>query len=124
MQLAGVSIEGFTISSSAGPGGDLHVDLAGNCDSSALASLEDFLGRVHAAGAGGRVRQVTVRCENLYFMNSSAVKCFVTWLSRVKTLPAADRYSVTVRTNRALNWQSRCFSAISRSAPDVLRLDG
>jgi hypothetical protein len=121
VQVKGISESGFTISP------DLEAEpctvvVAGSCDSTTLPHLERFLAELHAAMVQASAPQVAVICENLYFMNSSAIKCFVTWLSRIKALPPDKRYRVTVQTNRFLAWQGRSFDAIQRSAPDILHV--
>jgi hypothetical protein len=99
------------------------VTVAGSCDSTTLPLLDRFLSELHAAMVKASAPQVAILCEELYFMNSSAIKSFVTWLSRVKALPPDKRYRVTVRTNRFLAWQGRSFDAIQRSAPDIFSVD-
>src|SRR5579883_1313888 len=111
--LAPVSKEGFGIVPELAAGAFV-VRLSGSCDSQTTALLDRFLGDLHVAVLRASTKAVTVDCENLYFMNSSAVKCFVTWLAKIKSLAPAERYHVTVRTNRFLAWHQRSFGSISR----------
>src|SRR5579883_938398 len=113
--LAPVSKEGFGIVPELAAGAFV-VRLSGSCDSQTTALLDRFLGDLHVAVLRASTKAVTVDCENLYFMNSSAVKCFVT------SLAPAERYHVTVRTNRFLAWHQRSFGSISRSAPEVITI--
>lgn len=119
--LAVVGIDGFRIEPQAGTG-TIAVKFAGNCDSQATSSLDVFLTALHEQAVATGVKAITLHCEDLYFMNSASLKSFVTWLTKAKVLPAAQRYEVTIRTNRNLAWQSRSFGAIQRSAPEVLTL--
>jgi hypothetical protein len=120
--LAPLSKEGFGIVAETGPG-TITVRLSGSCDSHTTASLDRFLSDLHLESLRTRAKTVTLDCENLYFMNSAAVKCFVILLTKIKALPPANRYHILVRTNRHLTWQQRSFGAISRSAPDILTVD-
>ena len=98
------------------------VSLAGTCDRSTLPLLEAFFDELHTELVRVRGQTVTLDCENLFFMNSSSVKCFITWLAKVKNLPMSNRYQVLVRTNSRLAWQRRSFDAICRFAPGTFTL--
>jgi hypothetical protein len=109
----------FTAVPEEGPHG-LLVKLRGNCDSDAVPVLKHFLKALDAAVVAGGVSVVTVECDQLYFMNSGALKTIATWLAGVRTLPAEQRYRVVVRTNRSLMWQARSFDSIRRTVPEIL----
>jgi hypothetical protein len=98
----------------------ITVKMSGSCDSQTMVVLDRFLASLHLEVMRIGAKSVVLDCENLYFMNSSALKCFVTWLTKVKAIPPPDRYHVSVHINRFLAWQQRSFGAICRSAPDVL----
>ena len=117
--LTTVGVEGFRIEPQAGATA-IAVKLSGNCDSQATSLLDVFLTTLHDQVVATSVKTVTLDCQDLYFMNSASLKAFVTWLTKVKVLPAPQRYQVSVRTNRNLAWQSRSFGAIQRSAIEVL----
>jgi hypothetical protein len=120
--LVPVQDEGFTIVPVVGNDA-ISVSLAGTCDSQTLPTLERFLQTLHREATRLGMKRLVLECENLYFMNSASVKCFVTWLMKVKVLPPSHRYGITVRTNPSLAWQARSFGAIGRSAPDVMAID-
>jgi hypothetical protein len=113
---------GFSISPSLSDD-RMTVKLTGSCDSQSLPLLGPFLERLHVEALRVRAKCVVLDCENLYFMNSAAVKCFVIWLTKVKTLAPIEGYSVRARTNPYLAWQQRTFGAIRRSTPDVLTIE-
>lgn len=102
----------------------LTLEISGSCDSQTIADLDRFLREAHQEALRLRTKQIVINCESLYFMNSAAIKVFATWLARIKEVSEADRYRVAVRTNRFVAWQRRSFSAIARSAPDILSLAG
>ena len=121
LDLAPMGVEGFSVE----PGtteGVLTIKLIGSCDSQAIYVLEGFLAVLHKRAVAEAIRQITLDCEELYFMSSTALKTFVTWLQKVSGLGPEQRYQVALRTNRALSWQARSFGAIRRSVPDVLTL--
>jgi anti-anti-sigma regulatory factor len=116
-----VGTDGFSIVPQAAEG-PLHVKLSGSCDSLVIHLLEAFLDRLHRRALAEAVKDITLDCDELYFMSSTALKTFVSWLERVRTVAPPQRYQVGVRTSRSLSWQARSFGAIQRSVPDVLRV--
>jgi anti-anti-sigma factor len=114
-------IDGFGIVPRAADG-SLTVKLSGNCDAQAIYLLEAFLLTLHRHAVADALPHVTLDCEELYFMSSTALKALVTWLQKVRTLHPLQRYRVDLQTNRTLAWQARSFGAIRRSVPDVLNL--
>jgi hypothetical protein len=120
--LEAVQKEGLSLVPEVGSGA-ITVKMSGSCDSQTLLVLDRFLASLHLEMMRLGAKSVTLDCESLYFMNSSALKCFVTWLTKIKALPPLDRYHVSVRINRFLAWQKRSFGAICRSAPEVVSVD-
>jgi anti-anti-sigma factor len=116
-----VAIDGFGIVPRAADG-SLIVKLSGNCDAQAIYVLEAFLVTLHRQAVADALQHVTLDCEELYFMSSTALKTLVTWLQRVHALHPLQRYRVDLQTNHSLTWQARSFGAIRRSVPDVLNL--
>jgi hypothetical protein len=117
--LSAVQKDGLTLVPEVGSDA-ITVKMSGSCDSQTMVALDRFLASLHMEVLRLGAKSVALDCENLYFMNSSALKCFVTWLTKVKALPPPHRYHVSVRVSRFLAWQGRSFGAICRSAPDVL----
>jgi anti-anti-sigma factor len=119
--LGAMVIDGFGIVPRVADG-SLVVKLSGNCDAQAIYVLEAFLLVLHRHAVADALQHVTLDCEELYFMSSTALKTLVTWLQKVHTLHPLQRYRVDLQTNRSLAWQARSFGAIRRSVPDVLNL--
>jgi hypothetical protein len=80
--LASVQHEGFGIAPEVVGSDAIVVKLSGSCDSQATAVLDQFMGALHLEVKRVGAQSVVLDCDGLYFMNSAAVKCFVTWLSR------------------------------------------
>ncbi len=100
----------------------VRVGLAGSCDGNTLRCLPCFLNSFHEEVQKVCAGEVIVDCENLYFMSSAAIKCFLSWIAKLKELPANRRYLVVFRINKRLAWQERSFAAICRFAPLSARL--
>ena len=103
--------------------GVITIALSGSCDTESLPLLDPFFAAVHTEALRIGARKVILDCESLYFMNSSSVKCFVTWLARVKAMNPTERYSVQFNTNKHLSWQKRSLAALQRFAPAVVGIE-
>ena len=66
---------------------------------------------------------VEVDIRELYFMNSSCFKAFVTWIAEIAKLDAARRYQVRFLANSRLHWQRRNLAAMQSYAANVVVLD-
>jgi hypothetical protein len=117
--LSSITADGLSILPVGAPG-TVTVTLQGSSDSEGLPVLEKFLEHLHLemVRTGGTL--VRIDCGRLYFMNSSSVKCLVTWLMKIRALAKASRYEVHFLTNDRLGWQRRSFGTIHRSAPDIV----
>lgn len=103
--------------------GSLTVSLSGTCDAQTLPTLDSYLTKLHVETTRARPTRVVFDCESLYFMNSSSIKCFVTWLSKIRKLAPDYSCRVHFKTNKRLGWQQRSFAAILRYAPELVSLD-
>ncbi len=103
--------------------GIITIALSGSCDTESLPLLDPFFAAIHAEARRIGARKVVLDCESLYFMNSSSVKCFVTWIARVKAMAPDERYALQFNTNKRLSWQKRSLSALERFAPGIVGIE-
>jgi hypothetical protein len=121
LELAPVVNDGFTLDPKL-KDGELEVSFSGNADMSAVAALGVYLKQVHSAALDLVVSHVNFDFSNLYFMNSSCFKAFVTWIDTVgQTQPLA--YGIRFRTNPKLHWQRRSLEALRCLAPGVVQVE-
>jgi hypothetical protein len=95
----------------------------GNGDMETPTTLGGYLKKVHTEAMRLRAHSVLVECEELYFLSSACIKCFVTWIDSVMKLDPLERYKVKVHTNPNLPWQRRSFEALRRFAPALVHID-
>lgn len=100
----------------------LVVNFAGNGDMSAVEALGQFLKRVHAEATTLGVAEVAFDFRDLYFMNSSCFKAFVTWIDIVSRIPS-NGYKIKFLTNPRLHWQRRSLEALRCLSPNVVRVE-
>jgi hypothetical protein len=92
----------------------------GNGDTAAIAPLNHFLKLVHQEMLAGSHTSVSVDLGELYFMNSSCLKGFVSWIYGVNT--GGHPYRIRLMSNARLHWQARSMATLQRLAPSVVEV--
>ena len=102
--------------------GKLVISVAGNGDMAAVESLSLYLRQVHTVVTDLSMTQVEFDFRDLYFLNSSCLKSFVTW---IRSMVEGNSASFNIRfiTNPKLYWQRRSLEALQRLAPGVVRVE-
>lgn len=100
------------------PGAPPKVRFTGNGDSDAIAPLARFLRQLHTELVSHHLTQVNVDLGDLYFMNSSCLKHFVSWIHKVDT--EGKPYEITLLTNPRLQWQQRSLGSLQQLAPTIV----
>lgn len=88
-------------------GGTLQVHMKGNADSASNDAFGVFITKLHAEAQRVGVQEVELDLTQLYFMTSSCIKCFVTWIGFIKSTPAGQQYTLNFVVNPNLRWQKR-----------------
>lgn len=118
LKLPPVAKEGFTLEPASGR--DAVVKFSGNGDQDAVVPLEAFLKELHAELLRIQATSVAFDFGELYFMNSSCLKTFVSWIHKVNT--TGRPYAITFLANSRLHWQHRSLSTLQRLAPQVVSI--
>lgn len=100
----------------------LALRVTGNGDMAAAQPLERYLKQVHKEAMRLRVAEVRVDVSELYFMNSSCLKSFVTWIDTLSN-GAEHPYRIRFLGSAKLVWQKRTFDVLQRLGPAVVRLE-
>jgi hypothetical protein len=100
----------------------LIVQFMGNADMEAVAPLAAYLRQVHTEASSLGMQEVKFDLCDLYFMNSSCFKSFVTWIERVSSL-TPNPYRIKFAGNPKLHWQRRSLEALRRLAEDVVTVE-
>jgi hypothetical protein len=103
------------------PGAVPTVKFSGNGDAEAVTPLDRFLKLLHKTLLDGQCDQVHVDLGDLYFMNSSCLKAFVSWIYKVNT--TGRPYQIHLQMNPRQPWQRRSLEPLKRLAPMVVSLD-
>jgi hypothetical protein len=116
----GIRTEGFALVL-ADSGAVPVVRLSGNGDGEVVAPLDRTLKQLHEELVDASVRSVVVDLGELYFMNSSCLKAFVSWIYKVRT--SGKPYQIRIQYNPNQRWQQRGLEPLQRLAPAVVFLD-
>lgn len=97
-------------------GGTLVLELCGSADMEIVGFLPVYFKSVHAEVQRMRLAEVVLDLHALYFMNSSCLKSFVTWIDLISQLPVRSQYRLRFLTDPHLQWQKRSLDALRRMA--------
>jgi hypothetical protein len=97
------------------------VKFSGNGDTEAVAPLDRFLKLLHKTLIDEQRTSIAVDLGDLYFMNSSCLKAFVSWIYKVNT--TGRPYQIRLQVNPRQSWQRRSLEPLKRLAPAVVFLD-
>jgi hypothetical protein len=120
LSLPAVRTDGFSLSLSTS--GNVPVlKLSGNGDAAAVSPLDRSLSLLHHNLMVANSKSVIVDLCDLYFLNSSCLKAFVSWIYTVRT--AQVPYGICLRLNARQRWQRRGLEPLQRLAPTIVSLD-
>ena len=120
LNLGRIKREGFSLEPEVF-GHHLVVRFTGNGDMSVVHTLDGYLKLVDSEMLRLELQEAVVDVRELYFMNSSCIKAFVSWIYRVST--TGSRYAIRFLANTRLHWQSNTLSALQRMAPAVVSIE-
>jgi hypothetical protein len=101
-------------------GPSLQVVLTGTADLNVQKQLDAFLTAVHECATGHMATNVVVDLRELEFMNSSCLKCVVSWIFSVRTEPVERQYRIVFMANPQAQWQRRSLYALSCMAAELV----
>jgi hypothetical protein len=115
--------EAFTLALQNGGSDSVLLQVTGNADLEMLPRLGPFLKQVHSEACRTRADSVTVDLRQLYFMNSSCLKSFITWVVSVSKLQPPSRYRIRFLSNSNLRWQQRSLESMQAFAPGLVDIE-
>jgi hypothetical protein len=98
-------------------GDTLVVHLKGNADSASNDTFGAFISKLHAEAQRSTVKEVRLDLTQLYFMTSSCIKCFVTWIGFINAAPSGKQYALHFVVNPNLRWQKRNLDVLLQLSP-------
>ncbi|KYF72698.1 hypothetical protein BE17_21370 [Sorangium cellulosum] len=98
----------------------LGVKLTGTGDMAAVAPLDMFLKDMQSEAMRLRVSAVEFDVRALYFLNSSCLKAFISFISRLGS--QGLRCKIQFLTDARLGWQRRSLTALERMSPELVSI--
>ncbi|WP_437499265.1 hypothetical protein [Sorangium sp. So ce1099] len=98
----------------------LSVKLTGTGDMAAVAPLDMFLKDMQSEAMRLRVSAVEFDVRALYFLNSSCLKAFISFISRLGS--QGLRCKIQFVTDARLGWQRRSLTALERMSPELVSI--
>lgn len=77
---------------------------------------------IHRAVIEDGLREFKLDLSALTFVNSSAIRLFVDWITWIKNETPARRYKAVFITNSQITWQKTSLGVLKSLAPDVVEL--
>lgn len=101
----------------------ITVNALGNADMRAKDAFDSVLANVHDEAVKLGSKEAVVDLRNLEFMNSSCLKCLVTWIGKIQALEPDKRYTVRLLSRTELLWQRRSLHALRSFATDLVTIE-
>jgi hypothetical protein len=96
-----------------------HLKLRGTLSTpTAQAEFRKYLQDLHTQVVSARMAEFHVDVQELSFVNSSAIRAFVDWISR----GAHAGYKLVFSTNPAITWHRLSFSVLKSLAPETVQI--
>jgi len=93
------------------------LELSGSLHSpSAQKDFDRFLDETHRAIVAAKLETFTIDVRGLSLVSSSAIRLFVTWISRAE----AARYRLVFWVDRTITWHRLSFSVLQSLAPGTV----
>ncbi|HET9959629.1 MAG TPA: hypothetical protein VFQ61_34290 [Polyangiaceae bacterium] len=84
--------------------------------------LAPFFRNVHKAVVDGRLGQFKVDVSGLTFVNSSAIRLFVDWVTWVKN-DVSSQYKLVFVTDSRVTWQKTSLPVLKSLAPSIVIIE-
>jgi hypothetical protein len=96
---------------------------SGSAETSSMSAIDELLQNAHNTALSRNMKEVTVGFRDLEFMNSSCIKVFVTWLTRIEGVSEDKRYRIRFLSDPNKSWQKRSLHALSCFAVGSITVD-
>jgi hypothetical protein len=84
--------------------------------------IAPFFRSVHNAVLADKLKVFKIDLSGLTFVNSSAIRLFVDWVTWIKTEPTDVRYKAAIIMDPQVTWQKTSLGVLKSLAPDVVEL--
>lgn len=82
--------------------------------------LDPFFEAIHTSALKHCIKIIEMDFRELVFLNSSGIKCLITWLIKLKELDQKIRYNVKIIYSEEITWQSTSLRTLAILVPDIV----
>lgn len=79
--------------------------------------ISEYYTNIHNEVIRKGIKAIFCDITNLMYINSGAIKCFITWLTKINRLKDENKYTVTFLINNDIPWQQKGLSYLSKVVP-------
>lgn len=84
--------------------------------------ISPFFRSVHQANVADARKSFRIDLSALTFVNSSAIRLFVDWVTWIKSESEANRYKAIIIMSPQITWQKTSLGVLKSLAPDIVEL--
>jgi hypothetical protein len=84
--------------------------------------IAPFFRRIHDAAIAEKLKRFTVDLSALVFVNSSAIRLFIDWVTWIKNEPTDSQYTFVIVMDPKVTWQKTSLVVLMSLAPQVVEL--
>lgn len=99
------------------------VTMSGNVDSNNTREVSTRLSVLASELERHAITEVRVDARRLFFVSSSGLKLFVSWITTMAEQPREKQYRIVFVISDKLGWQRRSFTAIASLEPMLVRVE-
>ncbi len=100
----------------------LLIRFSGNGDLDAVPALNAYLKEVQKEALRLTVREVKCDFTELYFLNSSCLRAFVSWIAPLSRM-LLPPYRIVIVSNPQRHWQNRSLDSLRQLAPALVTVE-
>lgn len=84
--------------------------------------IAPFFKRVHDAAVADKQKQFAVDLSGLSFVNSSAIRLFIDWVTWIKSEKTESQYKFVIVMDPRVTWQKTSLVVLKSLAPQIVEL--
>ena len=84
--------------------------------------VSPYLEKLHETILEAGLKEVHVDFTSLGFMNSSGLKCFVSWIMQLNDVDEDEEYKIIIKYLEDVTWQSSSLPVLHDLSPDLIEI--
>lgn len=102
---------------------EIFLKVIGKIATNSSDQFDIFFSNLHKEIIDNNIKTIKLDALNLEYINSTAIKTLISWISSVKKLPTDQRYNINFIYSGSSPWQETTFSMLNRAFSNVVFLN-